>query len=82
MPLIGTRDRMGVDDRAALSKVANNENGDKSIKRVKQYVLIVVRISGMCDMAHEDRSYILINKRYDTDLIAVVNSVFSYIVNL
>lgn len=41
MPLIGTRDQMEVDDRAAPSKVPNNENGDKSIERVKQYVLIV-----------------------------------------
>jgi len=73
---------MGVDDRAAPSKVANNENGDKSIECVKQYVFIIARISRiMCDMAREDRSYILVNKRYDADLIAIINSISSYIVN-
>jgi len=42
MPLIGTPN--GGRRPAAPSKVANNENGDKSIERVKQYVLIVARI--------------------------------------
>jgi len=66
---------MGVDDRAAPSKVANNENGDKSIERVKQYVLIVSRISRiLCDIARY-------GARTQLDLIAIVNS-SSYIVNI
>lgn len=69
MPLIGTRDRMGVDDRAAPSKVANNENGDKSIERVKQYVLIVARISRILrGIARADRSYISVNKTAVTQI--------------
>lgn len=60
---------MEVDDRAAPSKVANNENGDKSIECVKQYVLIVARISGiLCGIARADRSYISVNKTTMTQI--------------